>query len=191
MLLFSFHTHASCTLYFTHLCAVHGYDLLFFSSILPSSCCCIMFHFHSMAMLDACPLTHAATYLGYVGTHQPDLIHICTYTTGSIKGSKCQPENSSLALLVFPLNQRDHLQNCLLVPTVCLPFNSLEYPVDAGTIWVVSVYVIQTNRDPLLSAGMVGGRQDSQWWWMLLPRSRWLPNGCWGHRQHYWMWVRR
>ena len=35
-----------------------------------------------------------------------DPIHTCTYiqyTTGSIKGCKCQPENSSLVLLVFPL----------------------------------------------------------------------------------------
>ena len=55
MLLFSSHTHASCTPHFIHLCAVHGYVLLFFSSILPPPYGCSMSFFHFMAMLDACP----------------------------------------------------------------------------------------------------------------------------------------
>ena len=54
MLLFSFHTHASCTPHFTHLHAVLGYALLlFFHSAtavwLPHALLC----FHSMAVLDA------------------------------------------------------------------------------------------------------------------------------------------
>ena len=54
MLLFSFHPHASCTPHSIHLCTVHDYVLLFFSSILPPPCGCIMLFFHFMAMLDAC-----------------------------------------------------------------------------------------------------------------------------------------
>ena len=41
---------------------------LFFSSILPPPCGCIMSFFHSMAMLDACLLLMLLTYLVYVRT---------------------------------------------------------------------------------------------------------------------------
>ena len=75
------------------------------------------------------PLTHAATYLDYVGTHWLDPIHTCTYTTSSIKGCKCQPENFSLVLLVFPHDsQSEHLLNQLLAPSVSPTFfDSLEH----------------------------------------------------------------
>ena len=49
MLLFSFHTHASCTPHSIHLHAVHGYVLPFFSSILPLPCGCLMFYFLSIS----------------------------------------------------------------------------------------------------------------------------------------------
>ena len=89
------------------------------------------------------PLTHAATYLVYVGTYRLDPIHTCTYTTGSIKGRKCQPENSSLVLLVFPLSQpeRSPLQptaSAIGVSSLSLRFPRV--PVDAETIWVVSLH---------------------------------------------------
>ena len=63
-----------------------------------------------------------------------------TYSSSSIKGRKCQPENSNLVLLVFPLHsQRDHLQNQLLAQLVCpLPsLRSPRVPVDAVTFWIV------------------------------------------------------
>ena len=88
----------------------------------------VLLPFHGYAW--CMPLTHAATYLGYVGTHRLDLIQTCTYSSSSIKGHKCQPENSSLVLLVFPHNsQWEYLLNRLLVPLVSLPFDfdSLEH----------------------------------------------------------------
>ena len=69
MLLFSFHTHASCTPHPIHLCAVHGYALLFFSSILPLPCGCLMLHLvfpllsqrdhlhNHLLALSVCPLS--------------------------------------------------------------------------------------------------------------------------------------
>ena len=48
------------------------------------------------------PLTHATTYLVYVDS-SVDPIHTYTHIHGSIKGCKCQPGNSSLVLLIFPL----------------------------------------------------------------------------------------
>ena len=58
MLLFSFHTHASCTPHLLHLRAVHGYVLLSSVSILPPPCGYIMFHFSSISW--PC-LMHAST----------------------------------------------------------------------------------------------------------------------------------
>ena len=46
-----------CTPHLIHLCAVHGYVLLFFSSILPPPCGCLMLHFISIPWLC---LMHAA-----------------------------------------------------------------------------------------------------------------------------------
>ena len=51
MLLFSLHTHASCTPHFIHLHAMHGYVLPCFSSILPLPSGCLMFHFISILWL--------------------------------------------------------------------------------------------------------------------------------------------
>ena len=51
MLLFSFHTHASCTPHLVHLHAVHGYVLPFFASILPPPCSCLISCFVSIPLL--------------------------------------------------------------------------------------------------------------------------------------------
>ena len=122
MLLFSFHTHASCTPHFIHLHAVHGYALFFFPSILPLPCGHLMFCFSSIPRLC---LMHAPNtcchILSLCWDSSVDLIQTCTYHVVPVyKGCKCQPENFSLVLLVFPLlSQRDHLHNRLLAPSVC------------------------------------------------------------------------
>ena len=54
MLLFSLHTHASCTPHFINLCAVHGYvSFSFFHSATTMRLHHVLLLFHSMAMLDA------------------------------------------------------------------------------------------------------------------------------------------
>ena len=77
MLLSSFHTHASCTPHFIHFCAVHGYVLLSFPSILPPPCGCIMFTFISIPWLC---LMHAPNtfchILSLCWDSLVDLIHI-------------------------------------------------------------------------------------------------------------------
>ena len=105
------------------------------------------FHGYAWCM----PLTHAATYLVYVGTHQLDPIHTCT---GSIKGRKCQPENSSLVLLVFPHNsQLEHLLNWLLAPSVSpsFDFNSLEPIWHCCLLGCFSTWVIKFWK-PVITA---------------------------------------
>ena len=89
------------------------------------------------------PLTHAATYLGYVGTHWLDLIHICTYIPDSIKSHKCQPENSSLhsSLGYLPL-QLVRTSPELIASTLgqsSSNFNFLELQLMLKPIWVVSL----------------------------------------------------
>ena len=101
---------------------------LLFSSILPPPCGCIM--------------PFCCHILSLCWDSSVDLTQTCTYSSSSIKGHKCQLENSSLVLLVFPLHsQRDHLQNQLLALLVC-PLPSLRFPgvlVDTVTFWVVSL----------------------------------------------------
>ena len=139
MFLFSFHImpHALLTSFISVQC------MAMFSSSLPFchrravASCFTSFLFHGYAW--CMPLTHAATYLGYVGTSIVDMVQTCTHTTGSIKGRKCQPENSSLVLLVFPhYNQWDHLRNRLLADLVRISLLRFpRVPVDAGYLWVV------------------------------------------------------
>ena len=119
---------------------------MFFFSSLPFchrcavALCFTLFPFHGYAW--CMPLPHDTRYRNILEHSLVDLVQTCTYICSSIKGRKCQPENSSLVLLVFPhYSQRDHLQNRLLVLSVCL-FLSLQFPrvpVDAVTIWVISV----------------------------------------------------
>ena len=108
------------------------------------------FPFHGYAW--CMPLPHATRYRNILEHSLVDLIQTCTYICSSIKGCKCQPENSSLVLLVFPLlSQRDYLHNWLLVPSVCPPF-SLQFPrvpVDAETFWVVSSTPDLSNPPPI------------------------------------------
>ena len=105
------------------------------------------FHGYAWCM----PLMHAATYLGYVGTHWLDLIYTCTYIPGSIKGHKCQPENSSLVLLVFPHNsQWEYLLNRLLAPLVSswlLRFP--RAPVDAVAIGLFQIDPLWPPFEPI------------------------------------------
>ena len=54
MLLFPFHTHASCTPHLINLRAVHGYVLLLFHSATVMRLHHVILPFHSMAVLDAC-----------------------------------------------------------------------------------------------------------------------------------------
>ena len=111
--------------------------MLFFSSLPFCHCCAVAVHlpFHGYAW--CMPLTHAATCLVYVGTHWLDPIYTCTYIPGSLKGHKCQPENSSLVPLVFPHYQWDHLQNRLLAPMVCPPL--LQFPRVSSWRWYLWV----------------------------------------------------
>ena len=107
MLLFSFHTHASCTPHLIHLHAVHGYVPFSFSSILPLPCSRLMFYFSSISWLCLMHapkhmLPHTQSMLGLIGGSNTNMYILCR---SSIKGRKCQPENSSLVLLVFPHSQ--------------------------------------------------------------------------------------
>ena len=117
--------------------------MLFFSSLPFCHRCVGAVHlpFHDYAWCT--PLTHAATYLVYVGTHQLDPIYTCTYIPGSIKGHKCQLENSSLVLLVFSHYQWDHLQNHLLVPMVYPPL--LRFPRVSSWHWYLWVVSLELN----------------------------------------------
>ena len=102
MLLFSFHHHASCTLHFIHLHAVHGY--VFFSSLPFCHCRAVASCPPSISWLC---LMHAPNtcchILSLCWNSLVDPIYTCTHIPGSIKGCKCQPGNSSLVLLIFPL----------------------------------------------------------------------------------------
>ena len=104
-----------------------------FLSSLPFHHCCVvalcstLFPFHGYAWYM--PLPHATRYWNILEHSSVDAVQTCTYICSSIKCRKCQPENSSLVLLVFSLlSQRDHLHNRLLVPLVCSPLvlDSLE-----------------------------------------------------------------
>ena len=77
---------------------------------------------------------HAVTYLAV------DLTQTCTYSSNSIKGCKCQPENSSLVLLVFPHNsQRDHPPELIASAFgQSLFFQFPRVTVDAVGLWAVS-----------------------------------------------------
>ena len=106
---------------------------MFFFSSVPFCHCCVVascftsFPFHGYAW--CMPLPHATRYRNILEHSLVDLVQTCTYICSSIKGCKCQPENSSLVLLVFRLlSQRDHLCNRLLALSVRPPlvFDSLE-----------------------------------------------------------------
>ena len=94
------------------------------------------FHGYAWCML----LPHATRYQNILEHSSVNLVQTCTYICSSIKGHKCQPENSSLALLVFPLySQWEYLQNRLLAPSVCpsLVFDSLEPQL---TLWPFGLF---------------------------------------------------
>ena len=162
--------------HFTLFISVQCMDMFFFPS-LPFrhrhavAPCPPSFPFHGYAW--CMPLPHATTHWNLLEHSSVDLIQTCTYKPSSIKGRKCQPENSSLVFLVFPLHsQRDLLQNRLLALSVCL-FWFPRVPVDAVTFWVVS--------KPFPHKGTGGGSQgwqsilgpeqmrghvlDELWWW--------------------------
>ena len=114
------------------------------------------FHGYAWCM----PLTHAATYLGYVGTHWLDLIHICTYIPGSIKSHKCQPENSSLhsSLGYLPL-QLVRTSPELIASTVFLQLRFPRAPVDAEAYlgcFTQKMFMCQWNEQ--------GGARMMAWW---------------------------
>ena len=172
--------HALLTLFISVQCMA-----MFFFSSFPFchrhavALCSSLFPFHGYAW--CMPLPHATRYRNILEHSSVDLVQTCTYICSSIKGCKCQPENSSLVLLVFPhYSQRDHLQNWLLALSVYPPFLQFpRVPVDAVTFWVVSVshsssyslrqHLLMKKKMLLWSVGMRKGAPVPTW----LKFSRW------------------
>ena len=75
--------------------------------------------------------------------------------------------------------------------SMCVMIFALNIMYLLSWMTVVTIYIIWMNWNPKLSARSARSRQDSQWRWSLLPRSKWLPNRHRCHRQHYWTWVWR
>ena len=106
--------HAPLTLFISVQCMA-----IFFFSFLPFCHCHVVASCpSSISWLCLMHATNACCHILLCWDSSVDPIHTCTYTTGSIKGCKCQPENSSLVLLVFPHQSHQTTPNPLLVPWI-------------------------------------------------------------------------
>ena len=83
--------------------------------------CLPSFPFHGYAW--CMPLPHATTHQNLLEHSSVDLIQTCKYNSSSIKDHKCQPENSSLVLLVFLHQSHQTTPDPLLVPWTVAPWS--------------------------------------------------------------------